>query len=79
MKRSEVINKIKKSLIDQFLTCSEVTRNQCKNEAEYILDMLEELGMLPPVYTCVNPLLSKEKSFVGSCKLHEWEPEDEEK
>lgn len=48
MKRSEMIQKMTESLIREFLTCSEVSRRHCKDAAERMLDLVEDLEMLPP-------------------------------
>jgi hypothetical protein len=72
MKRSEMLELMKNRLhgADSFKSDLAVV--------DYILRAMEEAGMSPPGYTCLNEGNIK-PTIYGSYMRHGWEPEDEEK
>lgn len=78
-KRSEVQQKIAKLITDYFLTRSEVRREVCNQCANDVLDLIEEIGMLPPersyqkeIDECFDSLHYK---VVRDVTDNSWEPE----
>jgi len=60
MKRSEALQLIREKLMGQ---------QMLPNYEEQILDVIEEIGMLPPIFIMWPD--------VEACEFNEWEPEDE--
>ncbi len=48
MKRSQLIKKINKEIVDHFLTCDNITGVLCESATNRILEIIEDVGMLPP-------------------------------
>jgi hypothetical protein len=73
MKRSELLLKLQRYYTQKHCMVEQryITYQQFMDE---VLQLVEELGMLPPPYTCINPS-QPAPTPVGSCKLHKWEPE----
>lgn len=72
MKRSDLLNVLKDEIID----IRQDTTYSALEWAETLLSLVENQGMLPPEYTCIN-IIDPRPSRYGQCRILAWEPEDE--
>lgn len=82
MKRSQMIRCIQDAL---WCHLPHIQENGYYENSKYIAESVLQTieggnplgeGMTPPYYTCTHPKFPQPTPF-GSCRLYEWEPEDE--